>query len=59
MEWKIVGNELNGFAYHAAIDDIAGKTYFITLAAPAAIVEQITDALLYPALDAFAPNAGS
>jgi C-terminal processing protease CtpA/Prc len=59
VEWKIVGNESNGFAYHAAIADIGGKTYIITIASPAAIVEQITEALLYPALDAFAPNAGS
>jgi hypothetical protein len=59
VEWKIVGNDMNGFAYHAAMAEIGGKTYVVTIASPAAIVEQITEALLYPALDAFAPNAGS
>ena len=38
---------------------VDGKIYIIAIGSPAAIVKQITEALLYPALDAFAPNAGS
>lgn len=60
VEWKIAGTE-NGssFAFRSAFAEIDGKTYVITIVAPGAIIEQISEGLLLPAIDAFTPNAGS
>lgn len=54
VDWNIVGADAGPFAYHAAIAEIDGKTYVITLASPAAIAGPLSEALLYPAIDAFA-----
>jgi hypothetical protein len=60
VEWKIAGaKDANNFAYRSAFAEIDGKTYVITIAAPDAIVEQISESLLYGAIDAFEPDAGS
>jgi hypothetical protein len=53
VDWTIVGVNSGPFAYHAAIAEIDGATYVITLASPANIVGPLTEALLYPAIDAF------
>ncbi len=60
VEWKIAGTvNANGFALRSAFAEIDGKTYVITIVTPAAIVGPISEGLLYPAIDAFAPDSGS
>jgi hypothetical protein len=59
VEWKIAGSEATGFAYRAAIAEIDGKTYVVTMGTLAAFLPQISQALLEPALEAFAPTAGN
>ena len=60
VEWKIAGTEnASGFAFRSAFAEIDGKTYVITIVAPAAIIEQIGEGLLYPAIEAFTPSSGS
>ena len=60
VEWKIAqAMNATGFAFDSAFAEIDGKTYVITVVAPEAIVEPISETLLYGAIDAFEPNAGS
>ena len=60
VEWKIAGTvNANDFALRSAFAEIDGKTYVVTIVAPAAIVTPISEGLLYPAIDAFVPNSGS
>ena len=54
VDWNIVGVDAGPFAYHSAIAEIDGAMYVITLASPANIAGPLTEALLYPAIDAFA-----
>jgi hypothetical protein len=58
VEWQIAGAlGANNFAYRSAFAEIDGQAYVITIIAQNAIVEQISEGLLLPAIDAFAPGA--
>ncbi len=59
VEWKILGANEGRFTYLAALAEIDGAVYVITLAAPTDIVEQMSPVLLYPAIDAFALDSDS
>jgi hypothetical protein len=60
VEWKIAGTvNANGFALRSAFAEIDGKTYVVTIVAPATIVGPMSEGLLLPAIDALAPGSGS
>jgi hypothetical protein len=60
VEWQIAGTVNSaGFAIRSAFAEIDGKGYILTIIAPEGVAEQVTQGMLYPALDAFEPTAGS